>query len=109
MQVDRMLELAATVAVSDDLRNYRLGCVAIRQDGVCVRARNASSTTPCPSGHAERRVLRKAGKGAVVFVSRVARNGDWALAKPCAGCLLYLSAMKATIYYTMSPGEWARL
>lgn len=84
-----MIELAAEAARPDvdRLRRAFIGAVAIRSDGVIVTARNGSSQSKSPSCHAEVRVLRKAGRGSVVFVARVLKNGRFAMAKPCATCM----------------------
>ena len=81
------LELAARIAISsDDNRNFLLGAVAKRKDGAIVTACNEMTKDPQPMGHAEARVLRKAGYGATMYVARQTRLGKLAMAKPCPRC-----------------------
>lgn len=119
MNPRRLLALAAAHALpkDGDPRNFWLGAVGIRADGVLVKARNGSlkPTSPAvpgkhrePSIHAEVRLCRKLDLGAEAFVARVSREtGQWALAKPCSGCLSCLLAKGVKrIYYTISPNEY---
>lgn len=103
------LKLAVKIAKKGrEDRNYKLGCVAIRKDGVIVAAHNAmAKRMPFYSAHAERRVIRKAGYGATLFVARILSNGDWAMAKPCPTCQVVLKARRVKrVIYTIGPGEY---
>lgn len=117
-----MLRLAAQVALpaggdsSTDPRNFYLGCVGIRQDGVLVSAKNGAvgSTKSInnyqlvPTSHAEGRTLRKMGKGGVLFVARVAKkDGNYAMSAPCGMCQLLIRAAKIKkVYFTVSPIQY---
>lgn len=104
-----LLALAAEVARFDsaDLRQHRHGCVALRRDGVLVAARNGASNGLAPSAHAEARVLRKSGKGAILYVARVGRDGGWRNSMPCIDCVYAMRARKVgSVYFTLGPGEW---
>jgi cytidine deaminase len=107
-----LLELAAEVAdrFADVKRKAFVGAVAIRQDGVLVSSRNLSTIMPSmrvPSIHAERRVLKKAGIGAIVYVARVKRDGTLALARPCPTCRAMLRSRRIKlVYYTIGPDAW---
>ena len=87
-----------------------MGAVAERHDGVIVVSRNGSAKDKSPPSHAEIRVLRKSGYGATVYVARVLRNGERALAKPCSNCM---SALKAKgveeVYFTTGKNDWEKL
>lgn len=106
------LKLAAEVAdlTVDTERKAFVGAVAIRRDGVIVSSRNGGvklGGARSPSTHAEARVLRKAGKGFILYVARVKRDGSLALAKPCHTCYPYLiSRGVEAVYYTISNNEW---
>lgn len=91
----------------EDLRAHAIGAVAIRTDGTLVKARNGSDTCPNPAIHAEYRVMRKAGHGAVVYVARRRKDGRIGLAKPCSHCLCTLRNKGASkVYYTVSEQEF---
>lgn len=110
-----MLKLLLTAAEVADIKTDRhrkafLGAVAIRRDGVLVYSRNSSLQDPdkrFPHAHAERRLMRKSGYGATVYVSRVLRDGHLALAKPCGYCMAALRAYGVEmVYYTISDTQW---
>jgi tRNA(Arg) A34 adenosine deaminase TadA len=105
--VDKLLVRAASLASRGAVRVYRLAAVARRADGATVWAHNADAPQPQPRGHAETRVLRKAGRGAVVFVARVRADGSLACAKPCDRCRAALRARGAVrvVYTTGDPTE----
>jgi tRNA(Arg) A34 adenosine deaminase TadA len=104
-----MLQQAADLAyeVADGRKNFLLGCIAKRKDGAFVRSRNSTMRDPTPEGHAEARVLKKAGHGAILWVARVTRDGAWKMAKPCEKCqaLIRNHGVKK-VYYTIAPNEW---
>lgn len=111
------LILAAKVAlptVDNDPRNFWLGCVAIREDGVQVSAKNGAVYANqehyqvMPSSHAEGRVLRKLGKNGIVYVSRVAKlNGNLAMARPCPTCQIKLRAANVKkVYYSINESQY---
>lgn len=112
MQVKSYLEMAAHFAALEtrpDDRNFRLGAVGIRGDGVIVCARNSACREPTPDAHAEARLARKLG-GGTVFVARILQNGQWGLARPCPPCLTRLKAKRVErIFYTIGPNEWGCL
>ena len=88
-------------------KNFFLGCIAIRQDGAEVKSRNSKVQNPHPDGHAEAKVLKKTGKGAILWVARVLKDGKtWAMAKPCPKCqILIKNKGVERVYYTIGPGE----
>ena len=84
-----MLRLAATIAqkTTDKRRNFLLGAIAIRSDGVLVSASNLPVRQKTPEAHAEYRVSRKLDVGATVYVARKnRRGGGLGFAKPCLRC-----------------------
>jgi len=105
----KLLQVAARVAEESlDGRSFLLGCVAKRKDGTLVYSYNSHSNFPLYAGHAEARVLRKAGKGATLWVARILRlNGEWAMARPCSRCQALLKNKKVKkVYYTIGPNEY---
>jgi tRNA(Arg) A34 adenosine deaminase TadA len=94
----KYLHLAGEVGQKrdDDLRQYAIGAVAIRPDGVIVSSRNQAARKISPTAHAEYRVLRKAGTGSVVYVCRVRGDGSYALARPCPRCEAALRTRRVT-------------
>lgn len=101
---------AAKVAVNngDQTRSFCLGAIAIRRDQAVVRSHNGSAYVPYGPAHAERRCLAKAGRGAELYVARVARrDAKLALARPCNGCWLFMRRHCVTrCYYTISENEY---
>jgi tRNA(Arg) A34 adenosine deaminase TadA len=90
-----------------DRRTFYVGAVAIRSDGVMVRARNEAVHIPAPTGHAESRISRKIGPGATVYVARSTRNGELAMAKPCSRCMAIMKSHHVKkIYYTISNEQY---
>ena len=106
----RLLNHAAKLAfdTKDIGKNFRLACIAKRKDGAFVYATNSMVREPANTGHAEARVLRKAGFGSTLWIARVLRNGSWAMAQPCVKCRsLIINKNVKQIYYTIGPNEWA--
>lgn len=114
-----LLRQAALIALpsSDiDQRSFWLGCIGIREDGVMVSAKNGAvefhntieNYQLVPSSHAEGRVLRKLGKGGVIFVARVSRkDGSLAMARPCGMCQVRLKSFKVRkVYYTINDKQY---
>lgn len=108
--ITQLLNLAAQTAAkknSIDKRSFRLGAVGIRSDGAITTSRNASSYDRFPQGHAEVRLSRKLDLGAIVFVARITRDGNWALARPCGNCMRTLIKRGVKrICYTIGPNEY---
>lgn len=109
----KLIKLAAEVAdlSADRSRKAFLGAVAIRKDGVIVHARNSATHPPNfsknPNSHAEFKVLHKAGDDSSVYVARVTRDGNLALAKPCPRCLAVMRSHRVEmVYYSISNDEW---
>lgn len=103
MNPKKFFDIAAKVAkIQDNERNYRLGAVAMRKDGVLVASSNLPTPFKNPDCHAEHRVLRKAGHGATLFVARIDRAGGFRLAKPCPDCQNLCRHLKVKrVYYTI--------
>lgn len=113
------LKLAGDVALpndDNDKRNFWLGAVAVRRDGVVVRSRNGAVIANSmqeghcsfPPAHAEARVLKKAGYGSILYVARVSRKDRrLAMARPCDDCMRLLKSYGVSkCYYTISPYEY---
>lgn len=104
----KYLELASRVARGNtQAKSFLFGAVAERQDGAIVVSTNIRTQTPEHSAHAEYRLLKKCGWGATIWVVRVDRNGQWAMAKPCIKCqtLIKNKGVKK-VFYTIAPGEY---
>lgn len=114
-----LLRLAGKIALPNepecDLRNFWLGCVGIRNDGVKVFAKNSPvySTTVdnyrlLPNAHAEGRVLRKLGKGGELYVARISKlNGQFAMSMPCPMCQVRIKAFDVKrVFYTLNESQY---
>lgn len=94
-----------------DRRNFLLGSIGIRKDGATVSAKNGaviSSSTfedyrVVSDAHAECRVLRKLGKGGILYVSRILKkDGSLAMARPCHICQARIRAARVLkVFYTI--------
>ncbi len=104
----KYLELATRVAKANtQAKTYLFGAVAERTDRAIVVSTNIRTQTPEHSAHCESRLLRKCGWGATIWIARVDRNGNWAMAKPCIKCetLIRNKGVKK-VYYTIAPQEY---
>lgn len=103
-----LLESAVRYAVrNDDGREFVIGTLGIRSDGAIVMSRNGVTNSDgrekVSGTHAERRLSRKLGIGATVYIVRVAAGGRWANAKPCGPCMSILKNKRVKrIVYTMA-------
>jgi len=104
----KMLQLASCIAhAKTDNRTFRFGGVAIRDDDVLVYACNGRTHIPTPSAHCEARLARKLDKGAVVYLVRLSKDGQWANSKPCNDCMRAMRRAKVKkVYYSSGPGIW---
>jgi len=92
-------------------RKAFVGSICVSDNGKIFSSRNGSSSPFCsektPSTHAERRSCKRGGRGATVYVARVLRNGELAMARPCPRCLAYLTSMRVKrIYYSINEKEY---
>jgi len=114
-----LLYQAAQIAlpsIENDYRDFWLGCIGIREDGVMVSAKNGAASFRTaiksyhllPTSHAEGRVLRKLGGGGIVYVARVSKkDGSLVMARPCSMCQIKLRAAKVNkVYYTINNNEY---
>jgi tRNA(Arg) A34 adenosine deaminase TadA len=102
-------EIAARTAVSkDDERSFMIGSIAIRGDGVMVKALNGPSRFPTRQAHSEFRLSKKIDYGATIYVARVRLvDGEFGMSKPCPSCMkALLSKRVKKIYYTIGPNEF---
>lgn len=113
MSIDKkMLRAAASAAIQNDergndIRTFFLGSVGLRNDGVLVSSRNVASRDVALSHHAEARLARKLTPQSEVWVARIRKNGEWAMARPCASCQNKLRmAGVSRVVYTLGPDEW---
>jgi len=100
------LQRAAKLAAEDcqSNKNFFIGCIALRKDGAEVRSKNSMVKDPNINGHAEFKVLKKAGRGSILWVLKDGKT--WAIAKPCKRCQALIKNKGVTrVYYTIGPGE----
>lgn len=118
MAYPRELKEAAVLAhkefstIAKKKKKALLACIIRRNDGTVVSSRNGHvpNCVVTPSIHAEARASRKADVGSVAYVSRVTRDGNYALARPCPSCQILMRARGvAMVYYTVSNEEWGCL
>ncbi len=116
MSIDKkMLNAAAMAAIQNsersiDIRTFFLGSVGLRNDGVIVSSRNVASRDVALTHHAEARLSRKLTPNSEVWVARIRKNGEWAIARPCESCQNKLRmAGVSRVVYTIGPSEWGVL
>lgn len=107
---------AAKIAIYPDERNFLIGCIGIRKDGVIVSSRNGSvfSTVINPreykyiaDAHAECRNLKKCGHGGVLYVARMSKTNEFAMARPCHLCQFRCKVFKTQkVYYTINKNQY---
>lgn len=108
----RFFRLAGNAAcLKSDPRNYFLGAVGIRNDGVIVISRNIISDSETSYCHAETKLVKKLDKGAIVYVARVLKlNGSFANARPCVDCIRAMKRKNVKrVYYTISDDKYGVL
>lgn len=109
-RVNRYFRLARVVAEKGGARRqFRLGAVGVRTDGVVVTASNVSSRQPERRAHAEARVMRKLDYGSEVFVVRILRGGGLANARPCRACQTAMRQRGVSCYYSVNETEYGVL
>lgn len=105
----KLLQRAAGLSLyGKEDRKFRLGAIGVRTDGAIVYSTNGGvKGAQTPSHHAESRLCRKLDFGSVVYVARVLKSGEIAMAKPCIGCQI---AMKnrgvAKCWYSINEREF---
>lgn len=107
----KIFKKAAELASNSKERNkkFDLACIALRKDGVLVKATNITVIqNRSPSSHAEARVLRKSGTGAIIWIVRVLKDKKtWAMAKPCKNCQSLIKNYNVKkVYYSTGPGNY---
>jgi tRNA(Arg) A34 adenosine deaminase TadA len=113
-KIDKYFRLARQVALKGDTkeigRQYRLGAVGVRNDGVIVTSTNIPCRCPERTAHAEARLLRKLSYDSEIYLVRILRSGILAPAKPCKNCetLMRLRGVKKC-YYSISEVEYGTL
>lgn len=121
MNIINFINLAAQVSLptdKNDPRNFLIGAVGIREDGVIVSAKNGAVLSTdvdnyqyLPSSHAEGRALRKLGKNGILFVARLRKiDRELAMARPCNMCRVRIKSFNVKkVYYSIDPfhyGIW---
>lgn len=108
-----LLSIAAAIAKREPSRrgHMLMAAVGIRPDQLMVSSYNVQVPAQrAPHGHAEYRLHSKLQAGSLVAVARVTRDGEWAMAKPCAACEAILRNMRVSkIVYTICPGEFGTI
>ena len=106
------LKIAAGIAKQGESdRSFFLGCVGIRgSDNKMVASFNGKTSSPKRSTHAEYRCSRKLTPGSVLYVARITKSGEMALAKPCRNCIKALKSKGCKrVYYSISDSEYGVL
>ena len=108
----KYLELATRVAkanfTSGNDKHFLFGAVCLRDDGAIVVASNIRTANPLRMAHAEARCLRKAGQGSTLWLVRINRLGQWAMAKPCPQCQNLIRHKKTKrVYYTVGTDTYS--
>lgn len=110
--------MAAGVALSndeDDIRNFWIGAVGIREDGVLVSSRNGPVFSTevdnyqlVLTSHAEGRLLRKLGKYGTIYVARLKPGTrQLGMARPCGMCQVRIKAFKVDkVYYSINDNQY---
>ena len=109
-----MIQKAAKIASRrqpGDKRRYLIAAVGITPEGRIYHARNLAyhfmecdqySFRPEASAHAEFKLARALPRGSTVYVARVLRNGELAMAKPCVTCQMALKSKQVRkVYYSI--------
>lgn len=108
-------KVAIASNINDDKKNFLLGCIGIRaQDGVMVSAKNGAVITSSYNSykiigdaHAEMRVLKKMGRGGILYTTRILKNGTFAMARACAGCRQRIKMAEVDrVYYTIDQNHY---
>lgn len=110
-------EKAKPTSDLDYLKNFWLGCVGVRSDGVIVTSKNMGISSPDlhnfkpdPRTHAEGKVCRKMDKygDGVLYVARIAKVGEGlAMARPCNYCQPLIKAYNIKrVYYTINNNQY---
>lgn len=115
----KLLLDAAQIALpttDNDYRNFWLGSIGFREDGVMVSAKNGAAETSHsvkqyelqPNSHAEGRLLRKLGKKGIIYVARIAKGtGKLAMAMPCGMCQIRIkSAHTKKVYFSINETQY---
>lgn len=99
---------AATTTKVQDRRNFLLGAIGLRSDGVIVKSFNGHSHFPNRRAHAEYRLAQKLDVGSTVYVVRVRLgDGKMALAYPCKSCQKVLASKGVKkIYFSINENEF---
>jgi tRNA(Arg) A34 adenosine deaminase TadA len=110
--------MAAGVALSndeDDIRNFWIGAVGIREDGVLVSSRNGPVFSTevdnyqlVPTSHAEGRLLRKLGKYGTIYVARLKPGTrELGMSAPCPMCQVRIKSYKVDkVYYSINDDQY---
>ena len=87
---------------------FFFGCVALRDDGAIITSTNIRTQLPMIAAHAEARALRKCGQEAILWIARIDRNRNRALARPCSGCqTLIKNRCVKRVYYTVDNNTYS--
>jgi len=106
---DRSFLSTAAKAASNSEYKFRMGAVVVKSGRVLSVDTNYNKRSPYTppnrwSTNAEIRALRSASdtKDATLYVARLSKSGDVALAKPCAWCMEHIITAKISrVVYTI--------
>jgi len=107
---DRSFLSTAAKAALDSEYKFRMGAIVVKSGRVLSIDTNYNKRSPYTppnrwSTHAEIRALRSASdtKGATLYIARLFKSGDIALARPCAWCMEHITTAKISrVVYTIN-------
>lgn len=105
---DKYLSMSMGVALGSKCK-FKHGSVVIKNGKVLGSSPNIQKNDPkyidfrFSQIHSEIAAMKKAGwpTKATIYVSRVNRNGEKRLSKPCVNCQEVLDKFKVKVYYTV--------
>lgn len=122
------MNLLAKVARTENHTEYRLAAAIVLKNRIVSVRANEYKTHPLmrqytknPENHylhAEVSAIAKAlvvldleeFKRSTLYVLRITRDGEWAMAKPCEGCMKAISAFQiGRVIYATGPDEYSAL
>lgn len=117
--VKRGIRLAHEAAMESDCPDFRVGAALLKSNRIVSIGRNwfkrshTQSQTRWNGIHAEFDCLNKIGlekaKNCTIFVVRITKGGNLAMARPCEHCLNLINKYKIkVVYYTGVQGQVVR-
>lgn len=106
------LKVASEIAKQgENERTFFIGCVGIRaSDNALIYAYNGKVDKPNPEIHAEVRACKKLTPGSVLYIARILKSGEFALARPCKNCIRVLKNKSIKkVYFSINNFEFGQI